>query len=90
MWLEETKLKKCNNLQQLKNVNHPDWLNYFENYKKTVGCPQLSTRTEEVEWLLGSVIQQEYSEKSKPLMLLHNFEKLSFSDFREYLQSACS
>lgn len=64
VWLEETKLKKYNNLQQLKNVNHPEWPNYLESYKKAVGCPAFANRTEEVQWLLGYVIQQEYSGKS--------------------------
>lgn len=65
VWLEETKLKKYNNLQQLRNVNHPEWPSCFEHYKKVVGCPQFATRTEDVQWLLGYVVQQEYSGKSK-------------------------
>lgn len=64
VWLEETKIKKYNNLQQLKNVNDPEWLTYLASYMKVIGCPEFSSRSEEVEWLLGYVVQQEYSGKS--------------------------
>lgn len=73
VWLEETILKKYNNLQQLRNVNHPEWPNYFQSYKNAIGCPEFSTRSEDVEWLLGYVIQQKFVEKSKLVHFLFLF-----------------
>lgn len=71
LWLEANKIKKCssNNASFFKNINSQDWPKHFDSYKRQVGCPSFANRLEEVEWLLGYVIQQEYSSKSNFLQL---------------------
>lgn len=64
MWLETNKIKR-GSPANFKNITAQDWIKHFEDYKKALGCPAFTYRIEEVEWILGYVLQQEYSSKSK-------------------------
>lgn len=61
-WIDEKWTRKCN---PLRNINSADWIKHFETYKTQLGCPTFQTRLEELQWLIGYVVQQEYSKKSK-------------------------
>ncbi|RZC40914.1 UPF0568 protein, partial [Asbolus verrucosus] len=61
IWLEQNKIKKANaNLQNgLKNISSNDWPNSYRKYKEELGCPNLQTQQEQLQWLLGYAVQNE-------------------------------
>lgn len=89
VWLEQNKIKKYKSPNFMK-INAQDWPKNFESYKNQLGCPTFSSRIEEVQWLLGYVIQQEYSNGRKDIICsdYHHFKHHTI--FRGCLFQTCS
>jgi hypothetical protein len=66
VWLEQNKIQKASpNVQNgLKNIGSSDWPNNFVKYKEELGCPNLQTPQEQLQWLLGFAVQVETHNKS--------------------------
>jgi hypothetical protein len=82
VWLEQNKIQKASpNVQNgLKNIGSGDWPNNFVKYKEELGCPNLQTPQEQLQWLLGFAVQVETHNKSN---LLFGYKKFtSFQYFR--------
>jgi hypothetical protein len=77
VWLEQNKIQKASpNVQNgLKNIASGDWPNNFVKYKEELGCPNLQTPQEQLQWLLGFAVQVETHNKSD-LYVKHAVENL--------------
>ncbi|XP_068894364.1 RNA transcription, translation and transport factor protein [Tenebrio molitor] len=77
VWLEQNKIQKASpNVQNgLKNIASGDWPNNFVKYKEELGCPNLQTPQEQLQWLLGFAVQIETHNKSD-LYVKHAVENL--------------
>jgi hypothetical protein len=76
VWLEQNKIQKASpNVQNgLKNIGSGDWPNNFVKYKEELGCPNLQTPQEQLQWLLGFAVQIETHNKSN---LLFGYKKFT-------------
>ncbi|KAG5894835.1 hypothetical protein JTB14_033678 [Gonioctena quinquepunctata] len=81
VWLEMNRIRHAppNIVNFLKNTNSRDWGRVYNEYKDSMGCPVLESKTEELQWLLGYAVQLE-TRQNKNLYLKHAVENLQSSN----------
>ncbi|CAH1162939.1 unnamed protein product [Phaedon cochleariae] len=76
-WTEMNRIQRAppNIVNILKNINARDWQEVYTDYKDRMGCPALSSKLEELHWLLGYAVQLE-TQKNRNVYLKHAVENL--------------
>lgn len=67
MWLEDQKIRfyTIEDRAGLRDIqNTVSWNQAFDKYKTDIGCPQLSTRTEDLSWFLSYAVRLEYMDRA--------------------------
>lgn len=67
LWLEDQKIRfytidDRDGLRDLQNIER--WNQAYEKYKVDIGCPQFSTRTEDLCWFLSYAVRLEYMDRA--------------------------
>lgn len=67
LWLEDQKIRfyTIDDRVGLRDIQNTErWNQAYEKYKTDIGCPQLSTRTEDMSWFLGYAVRLEYMDRA--------------------------
>lgn len=67
MWLEDQKIRfyTIEDRAGLRDIQNTEcWNQAFGKYKADIGCPNLSTRTEDLSWFLSYAVRLEYMDRA--------------------------
>lgn len=67
LWLEDQKIRfyTIDDREGLRDIGNVErWNEAYEKYKVDIGCPQLSTRTEDLCWFLSYAVRLEYTDRA--------------------------